>query len=68
MSVDVLAFTANSLLGKFDPPGFGLGTMLQAEPSQRSMSVVLFREAKSSAYPTAQTFVEDVASTSSRVK
>src|SRR5438093_9037848 len=60
--------TADRVLGRLDPPGLGLGTIFHAEPFHRSTSVVLLREAKSSAYPTAQTSVEETASASSRVK
>src|SRR5436309_2137690 len=42
--------------------------MVHAEPFHRSMSVVLFKLAKSSAYPTVQTRLDETASVSYRVK
>src|SRR5262245_29174916 len=55
------AVTAKSMLGRLPPEGFGLGTIVQAVPSQCSMSVVLRSDAKSSAWPTAQMSSEETA-------
>src|SRR5438477_13085 len=57
------AVTAKSSLGRLEPEGFGLGTIVQAVPSQCSISVVLLSDAKSSACPTAQTSVAERAAT-----
>ncbi len=65
---DPEAATANSSFGRLEPAGFGLGTIDQVEPFHRSIRVVLFSEAKSSAYPTAQTWFAEVEAASSSVK
>src|SRR5919197_6514316 len=49
------------------PLGFGLGISCHAVPSQCSVRVVLFKDAKSSAYPTAHTSREATPDTSESV-
>src|SRR5436309_474910 len=62
-SFEATAVTERRLFGRLEPEGFGLGTMVQARPSQCSMRVVLLSEAKSSAWPTAHTSEEETAAT-----
>jgi hypothetical protein len=53
MSLAEATATAESVLGRLEPPGFGLRTILQEDPFHRSISVVLLRLEKSCADPTA---------------
>src|SRR5215813_5742914 len=62
------ASTAFSSLGWSAPPGFGEETIRHRVPFHRSTSVVLFRDAKSSARPTAQTALGATETASSSVK
>src|SRR5439155_3622438 len=49
-SLGAATATDDRMLGRLDPPGFGLRTMFQADPFHRSIRVVLLRLPKSSAY------------------